>query len=333
MSTWGPPPAYNDAMRVLVTGATGFIGGHIAKAALAEGWQVRALRRNPAATGHLGDAAVEWVTGDLNDSASLQVALKDIDIFFHAAAYYPKRERDTTMAQHMQNARHEMESVLSAAKASGLKRMVYTSTLTTIDNPPKSAGRLADERDVYPLGDFPQSVYFETKALMEQMALAANNGLEVVVTNPTAVFGPGDVHKTLGGLLILVARGYAIMWLPAPVNVVDVRDVAAAHIQAAKRGKPGERYILGGHNITVKEAIVTAAKAAGKRPPFFGIPIGATKPIVWLADRFPRIPQHESLAGLQHGQSGAGIGLAGTPIPGNRARRLSFFQRARRTLT
>lgn len=278
-------------MQVLVTGATGFIGGHIAKAALAEGWQVRGLRRDPMATGHLpAEAAIEWIAGDLNDSASLARAMQGVDVVFHAAAYYPRRERMKTMAEHMAMARAEMQTVLHSAKASGVRRMVFTSTLTTVGNPPASAGRLADERDFYKLGDFPESVYFETKAMMEQMALANNTDLEVVVCNPTAVFGPGDVHHTLGGLLLLVARGYAVIWLPVPVNVVDVRDVAAAHIAAAKKGRPGERFILGGHNFTVREVITIAAKAAGRRPPLFAFPLWAMRPVIWLADHFPALP-------------------------------------------
>lgn len=278
-------------MKALVLGATGFIGGHIAKAALAEGWLVSGLRRDPAFTGHLGEsAAVHWFSGDLNDAESLRRAMDGVEILFHAAAYYPRRENNKTMAEHMPAARLEMETVLAAAKASQVRRLVYTSTLTTIGLPPASAGRLADERDIYQLGDFPESVYAETKALIEQLALAANNGLEVVVTNPTAVFGPGDVHKTLGGLLILVARGYGLVWLPVPVNAVDVRDVAAAHIAAAKHGRSGERYILGGHNMSVRAALIVAAKAAGKRPPLFAFPFWAIKPVVWLADRFPSLP-------------------------------------------
>jgi dihydroflavonol-4-reductase len=144
---------------------------------------------------------------------------------------------------------------------------------------------------VYQLGDFPESAYFEVKILMEQIALAANGPeLEVVVTNPTAVFGPGDLNKTLGSLLILAAKGFAFAWLPAEANVVDVRDVAEAHIQAALRGRPGERYILGGHNMSVKEAFSIAAKAAGRKEPWLRLPLGAVAPAVWLGDRIPGIP-------------------------------------------
>ncbi|MEX1071614.1 MAG: NAD-dependent epimerase/dehydratase family protein [Anaerolineales bacterium] len=278
-------------MKVLVLGATGFIGGHIAKAALAEGWQVSGFRRDPTFTGHLGEsAAIKWITGDLNETDSLRGAMEGIEVLFHAAAYYPRRERTKTMAEHMAAAKREMETVLAAAKASGIRRVVYTSTLTAISLPPAGSNRIADERDVYRLGDFPESVYAETKALMEQMALAANDGLEVVVTNPTAVFGPGDVHLTLGGLLLLVAHGYAVIWLPALVNVIDVRDVAAAHILAAKVGKPGERYILGAHNFTVRETIGIVAKASGRRPPLLKFPLWLLGPVIWLSDLFPSIP-------------------------------------------
>lgn len=279
-------------MKVFVTGATGFIGGHIAKAALIAGWQVDGLRRDANSNGHLSaESSVRWHLGDLNDTNTLSRAMQGAEVLFHAAAYYPRREHAKTMEEHVAAARAEMSSVLAAARNAGIRRLVYTSTLTTIGNPPAGSNRLADEGDVYPLGDFPESVYYETKAAMEQMALAASGEeFEVVVTNPTAVFGPGDVHLTLGGLLLLIAKGYAVIWLPAAVNVVDVRDVAAAHIEAAKRGRPGERYILGGHNTTVREAITTAAKAAGKRPPFIRIPLSAIPPVVWLADRFPSIP-------------------------------------------
>jgi dihydroflavonol-4-reductase len=278
-------------MKVLVTGATGFIGGHIAKAALARGWQVAALRRSQA-TGHLDPAAaVRWHQGDLNDAASLQRAMQGIEVLFHSAAYYPKRERGKTREQHLAAARTEIETVIAAAKAAGVRRMVYTSALFCIGNLPPDAGRLADERDFYQLGDFPESAYFETKILMEQIALQANSAdFEVVVTNPTAVFGPGDIHLTLGNLVILIAKGYFVTWLPADINVVDVRDVAAAHISAAERGRPGERYILGGHNVTLREALTISAKAAGRRPPLFRLPLWSVRPIVWLGDRIPALP-------------------------------------------
>jgi dihydroflavonol-4-reductase len=217
--------------------------------------------------------------------------MQGVEMLFHAAAYYPRRERLRNREQHLAAAQAEMETVIAATKAAGVRRVVYTSALFCIANVAPGAGRLADERDVYQLGDFPESAYFEVKILMEQIALAANGPeLEVVVTNPTAVFGPGDLNKTLGSLLILAAKGFAFAWLPAEANVVDVRDVAEAHIQAALRGRPGERYILGGHNMSVKEAFSIAAKAAGRKEPWLRLPLGAVAPAVWLGDRIPGIP-------------------------------------------
>lgn len=279
-------------MQVFVTGATGFIGGHIAQAAIKQGWYVRGLRRTPGRTGHLSaDAPIEWIEGDLNDAARLQQALDGVEVLFHAAAYYPKRERLHTRAEHLAAAQAEMEGVLAAAQAAGVRRVVYTSALFCIANPPPGDTRLADERDVYQLGSFPESAYFEVKILMEQLALAANApGFEVVVTNPTAVFGPGDLNHTLGMLLILVAKGFGFLWLPAETNVVDVRDVAAAHIQAALKGRPGERYILGGHNTTMRAAITAAANESGRKAPWLPLPLWMVKPVVWLGDRIPAIP-------------------------------------------
>lgn len=278
-------------MKALVLGATGFIGGHIAKEALAAGWQLRGLRRNPDSTGHLGaDSGIRWVAGDLGDPDSLRRAMQDVEVVFHAAAYYPKRGRATLVPQCIQEARQQIETVLNAARASGVRRLVYTSTLSTIGHPPPDQDRLADERDIYEFGSFPKSAYYETKIAMEQAALAANDGLEVVVTNPTAVFGPGDVHLALGAILIASARGYIAGYLPVDINVVDVREVAAAHIAVAERGRPGERYILGGHNYSVRAAMTIAAQVGGVGPPRFRVPLGLIDAIVWLGDRLPFIP-------------------------------------------
>lgn len=278
-------------MKVLVLGATGFIGGHIAKEAIAQGWDVRGLRRDPQSTGHLDEAAaIEWISGDLDDGESLMRAMRGIDILFHAAAYYPKRGRAKLVPQRIREARQQINTVIEAAKAGGVRRLVYTSTLSTIGHPPAGENRLADERDIYQLGAMPKSAYYETKAVMEQAALAANDGLEVVVTNPTAVFGPGDVHLTLGAVLIAAARGYAVGYLPVDINVIDVRDVAKAHLAAAMQGAAGERYILGGHNLSVAAAMTIAAAVGGAAPPRFRVSLKLIDVIVWLGDRLPFIP-------------------------------------------
>ncbi|RME06275.1 MAG: NAD-dependent epimerase/dehydratase family protein [Anaerolineae bacterium] len=278
-------------MQTLVLGATGFIGGHIAKEALEQGWKVRALRRTPASVGHLNGLPVEWVPGDLNDTASLAAAMQDVDTVFHAAAYYPTDSNPRKVPAQVRQARQEIANVLNAARQAGVRRLIYTSSLSTIGQPPANANRLADERDVYQPGSLAKSGYYEAKIVMEQAVLqAADDWLDAVVLCPTAVFGPGDVHLSIGGLLIAVARGLAIAWLPGEINVVDVRDVAAAHIAAVEHGRRGERYIIGGHNYTVRQALEIAARVAGVRPPRFGIPMAAIKALIALGDTLPFLP-------------------------------------------
>jgi len=181
--------------------------------------------------------------------------------------------------------------MLAAALAAKVKRFVYISSLSTIGHPPPEENRLADERDVYIPGTLPKSAYYEAKIAMEQIVMdAVAQKFPAVVLNPTAVFGPGDVNLTLGKLLISVARGQEVAWIPGTINVVDVRDVAAASIVAAERGEIGERYILGGHNYSVQEAITLAANVAGVNPPRFEIPLWVLRSVVTLGDTLPFLP-------------------------------------------
>lgn len=278
-------------MKVLVLGATGFIGGNIARAALTAGWMVRGFRRDPDSCGDLGSLDIEWFKGDLTDPASLQAAMQGCEYVFHAAAYYPHSRDPKTVQEHVNLSLAEINRVLGAFKSSGARRLVYTSTLTTIGHPPADSQRLADESDYYIPGTLSQSGYYECKIAMEsQVEKAAGDGLDAVILNPTAVFGPGDVHLSLGSMLVAVAKGQAFFWLPGCVNVVDVRDVADAHIQAAIKGRPGERYIIGGHNYTIREALDAAADAAGAGKPWLKFPMGAIDLLVKFGDFFPKLP-------------------------------------------
>ena len=271
---------------ILVLGATGFIGGHISLAAVERGWQVRGLRRDPAATGILGPAAMEWFTGSLEDAPSLAPALRDVEVVFHTAAYYPSTGMH--VARQVATAVEQVRGVLRACREAGRPRLVYTSSLSTIGRPPPGEERPADERDVYRPGTLPRSAYYECKSAMESEVLgAAAAGYPAVVVNPTVVFGPGDARPTTGGLLLALARGAGLISLPGWLNVVDVRDVASAHLSAAGSGAAGERYILGGHNLRIAEFMRRAALAAGARPPRLELPRSVLRVLVRTAERLP----------------------------------------------
>lgn len=269
----------------LVLGATGFIGGHIARAALGRGWQVRGLRRRPGAVGHLDQEAIAWFEGDLDDPRSLPPAFHGADVIFHAAGYYP--QSGEPVHRHVARALCQTRSVLEAACEAKASRFVYVSSLTTIGTPPPGEGRLADERDRYLPGSLPRSAYYECKYAMESEVLRADHGLASVVVCPTAVFGPGDVHLTLARLLLAVARGWVLVWLPAALNVIDVRDVAQAAARAAEIGRPGERYLLGGHNLSLQEFLIIACRLATVPPPRLGLPLWCVDAAVLLSDLLP----------------------------------------------
>ncbi len=252
-------------MKALVMGATGFIGGAIARAAVARGWQVRATRRDDRRLGAIGDLAargqVEWHQANLIDPSAIAEAMLGCQVVFHAAGYYPTSSREP--ARQIERARSQMERVLLAFRQAKPERLIYTSSFTTI-GPPSEPGRLANETDVYQPGHVP-APYFDIKAVMERTAL--ESGLPVVALCPTAVFGPGDVKPTTGRLLLSVARGQMPFYTDGQINVVDVRDVAEAHLAAAERGRTGDRYILGGENLSIHQMLTFVARQAQRRPP------------------------------------------------------------------
>jgi dihydroflavonol-4-reductase len=280
----------------LVLGSTGCIGNNIVRACLEAGWTVHAFHRSQSKTWMLDDLNVEHVVGDLHDPASLVKAMRGCDIAFHAAAYYPHHSLD--MDGSLREAVREMRRVLNAAASAQVRRLVYTSTLTTI-GPPSEAGRLADERDFYTPGTT-SSAYFESKWAMEAEAWRASaQGQPLVIVNPTAVFGPWDIKPTTGEILLNVAKGRFPLWLDLEANVVDARDVGQGHVLAAERGRLGERYILGGENLPVREALLIAAQEAGKRPPRWEASLATVSAFVKAGELLGRLPLVQPLP-LEH---------------------------------
>ena len=278
-------------INVLVLGAAGFIGGHIAKKAQNVGWKVYGFRRNSSSIGHLQNQDITWIEGDLDDFSSLKAAMSGMDYVFHAAGYYPTDNNPRKISQQISYAVEQMKNVVRATREAGVKRLIYTSALSTIGLPPKTKNLLADERDFYKPGTLPDNGYYEVKCAMENIALeAARVGYDIVVLNPTTVFGPGDVHLRTGEILLMIAKGKARVLPPGTINIIDVRDAAAAHINAARIGKTGERYILGGANYSIPEAAAIIANIAGAKPPSLTLPDWVLNYYIRLADFLPFIP-------------------------------------------
>ena len=283
-------------MRAVVLGSTGCIGNNIVRACLAANWTVRAFHRATSPTWMLEGLDVEHITGDLGDPASLTAAMHGCDVVFHAAAYYPRHSLD--MAGSIRDAVCGMRNVLRSAAEAGVGRLVYTSTLTTV-GPPSAGGRLADERDFYLPGST-GSAYFETKWAMEAEAWRATvEGLPVVIVNPTAVFGPWDVKPTTGEILLNVAKGRFPVWLDLDTNIVDARDVGRGQLLAAEQGQCGQRYILGGENLAVREALSIAAREAGVAPPKWRVSLTWVKRLVAVGEALGRLPFVQPLP-LEH---------------------------------
>ncbi|TFH37267.1 MAG: NAD-dependent epimerase/dehydratase family protein [Anaerolineales bacterium] len=275
-------------MQVLVLGATGFIGGTLAKEALSKGWQVRALRRDPERKGSIGDDPVEWVEGDLDQPAGLERIFQGVDVVFHAAAYYPSDSKN--VPAQVAHSVQQTANVLDLMRTQQVKRLIFTSSFTTMVAPQIRENERIDEQTHYLAGMLARSAYYECKIAMESQLFAAEKeDLEVVILNPTMVLGPGGNERSTGAIFLAVARGWGRVWFPAKVNVVDVRDVAQAQITAAQVGRSGERYLLGGHNLDLRQLLQEIANISGVRGPLWRVPLAMIDLLVWMEGHVPGV--------------------------------------------
>ncbi len=259
-------------MRVLVTGATGFIGGNLARLLADRGYQVRALVRPGSNTLTIDGTAVEPVAGDILDRESVRRALQGCRGVFHCAAAYTFWSRDP--AQVYRTNVDGTQVVLEAALEAGVDKAVYTSTVSTIGLPAQGLG--AEDTPVTPGGLVGH--YKRSKHQAEQVALdLARRGLPLVVVNPTTPVGPWDVRPTPTGKMVLdFMLGRIPAYVNTGMNLVDVADVAAGHVLALERGRAGQRYLLGHRNVTLKEVLEMLQAVCGRRAPRFRAPF-------WLA--------------------------------------------------
>jgi dihydroflavonol-4-reductase len=273
-------------MKVLVTGATGFVGAAVARALLKEDWQVRVLTRAGSDRSNLLDLPVDVAVGDLNASTSLDRALEDCRALFHVAADYRLGVRDP---QQLYETNVEgTRRILTAARSAGVERIVYTSSVATLGIP--KDGSPGDEQAPVALTDM-IGHYKRSKFLAEQLVLElAKGGLPVVIVNPSTPIGPGDVKPTPTGRTILdAACGRMPAYVDTGLNVVHVDDVAAGHLLAFHRGRIGERYVLGGQDMTLKQILDEVCRLVGRKSPRVRLPHAAVLPIAYIADGFTRV--------------------------------------------
>jgi dihydroflavonol-4-reductase len=273
-------------MKALVTGATGFVGAAVARALLDAQWQVRALARKGSDRRNLRGLDVDVCEGDLNDVDSLQRALEGCEGLFHVAADYRLGAPDPSQ---LYRANVEgTRNVLDAARRSGVQRAVYTSSVATIGIP--ADGTPGDERSPNSLENM-IGHYKRSKYLAEEVAReAARAGMSVVIVSPSTPVGPGDVKPTPTGQLVLdAAAGRMPAYVDTGLNIVHVDDVANGHLLAYERGKAGERYILGGQDMSLREILGVIAALVGRAAPRLRLPYGVVLPIAYLAEGIARL--------------------------------------------
>jgi dihydroflavonol-4-reductase len=273
-------------MKALVTGATGFVGAAVARALNAAGWQVRVLARSGSNRANLRGLAADVIEGDLANIASLEGALAGCDALFHVAADYRLGARDPAQL-YLTNV-EGTRNILNAARTVGVARIVYTSSVATIGIPSdRSPG---DESTPVALDDM-IGHYKRSKYLAEEVAReAVRSGMSVVIVNPSTPVGPGDIKPTPTGQLVLdAAAGRMPAYVDTGLNIVHVDDVAAGHLLAHERGKVGERYILGGEDMTLQTMLAQIARLVGRKPPWIRLPYAAVLPIAYLAEGFAAV--------------------------------------------
>ncbi len=275
--------------RAFITGATGFVGAAVARALVAAGWQLRALARAGSDRRNLAGLPLEVVTGDLRDPASYAQGLGGCEALFHVAADYrlwaPNPEE--LYAVNVEGTR----ALLRAAAQAGVPNIVYTSSVATLRL--VGDGTVADEDSIATVADM-IGHYKRSKFLAEQVvqqwAGAGDAHRWVVIVNPSTPVGPCDVKPTPTGQIVLdAAAGRTPAYVDTGLNVAHVDDIAAGHLQALEHGRHGERYILGGEDLTLQEILTQVTRIAGRPPPRIRLPHGLVLPIAHIAEAVARL--------------------------------------------
>ncbi len=256
-------------MKVFLTGATGFVGSHVARAFAAQGADLRLLVRSSSRLDNLKDLNAETVVGDLRSMESLRSAVAGCEVVVHVAADYRLwvRNPEAMLDANVNGTR----DLLRLAREAGVRRVVYTSSVATMGF--KSDGTIVDEQTPVTLDDM-IGYYKRSKYLAEEEAIAAaRSGQQVMILNPTSPIGTQDIKPTPTGQIVVdfLNRRFPA-YMDTGLNLVDVREVAQAHVAAVEQGRPGERYILGGENLTLKQILDKMSAITGLPSPTLKVP-------------------------------------------------------------
>src|SRR2546421_5091017 len=280
-------------MTTLVTGASGFLGSHVTRQLVARAETVRVLLRASSNNRAIADLPLEYVTGDLRDAASLARALAGVTRVFHVAADYrlwAKRKQDI-YDSNVGGTRN----LLEAAKRAGVSQFIYTSTVATVAvDRPEHPNEFTDAKLAEMVGHYKRSKWQAERLVLD----SARQGFPATVAMPTTPVGPWDWKPTPTGKIILdFLNGKMPGYVKTGLNFVGVEECAAGHLLIAEKGKVGERYLLGGENLTLKQMLDTLAKITGLRAPILKIPHGLALGVAYantalsrLVGREPGIP-------------------------------------------
>jgi len=310
-------------MKAFITGASGFVGSHVAQVLARKGFQLRALVRPTSRVSHLLDLDCTLIFGDVRNKKDVKIAMSGCEVGFHVAADYriwvPDPEQ--MFAINVSGT----ENVLAVAKHLGLKKLVYTSTVGALGT---CRGEIAANENTPVTFDEMVGPYKKSKFLAEQVAMRfAQEGVPVVIVNPTTPVGPGDWKPTPTGKIIVDFLNRKMpAFLETGLNLVDVRDIALGHWLALDMGKTGEKYILGNQNLSLAEIFMTLEKISGNPAPRFQLPyypvlLGAyvNDVIAKATKKPPLIPLDGVRMAKKHmffdaSKAVRGLGLPQTPI-------------------
>jgi dihydroflavonol-4-reductase len=306
--------------RVLVTGGTGFVGRAIVERLLAEGDRVRVLARSDASANALGALGAEPVRGDVREPEALASAMRDCGLVYHAAGANAFCVRNASPMFEV-NVRGSVNVVRAAARA-GVRRVVYTSSAATLGERRGTVGNERSPHRGWFLSDYERSKFEAERAVLAE---AGGAGVEVVCVNPASVQGPGRASGSTR-LLLDYLNGRLKAVVESTLSLIDIADCTTGHLLAASKGKPGERYVLSGATLTVREGLALLSRLAGAGrpvrtlPPFFAMTVAtAFEAVARIRGRDPRICR-ELARTLTHGHAYDGskavreLGLRYTPI-------------------